>query len=140
MKDDAILQAPNTVTEPLPWQTIQPHRIQAVDDEAGLRERSGKMLIDAGHYAAAAKNVRRGAISMMMLQLSLPALVHAQEIPAAPTGLRVLSSDSSAGSNSGVIPAQNAIHPNAVAVSIHGNCECSEDGSTFTSLERGRVL
>jgi hypothetical protein len=32
------------------------------------------------------------------------------------------------------------MRPNSVAVSIHGKCDCSEDGVTFTHLERGHLL
>jgi hypothetical protein len=86
------------------------------------------------------KNSGAAILSVLMVQLSLPALVRAQEKPAPPSGLRILSSDSSTGSNIFVISAHNAIRPHAVAVSTLGKCDCAEDGVAFTNLERGSGL
>lgn len=77
---------------------------------------------------------------MLLLQLSLPAPVRAQPKPAPPSGLRILSSDSSGRSNPVVISTSNAIRPHAVAISTLGKCDCAEDGVAFTNLECGRDL
>jgi hypothetical protein len=86
------------------------------------------------------KNSPVAILGILMLQLSLPARVRAQEKPAPPSGLQILSSDSSAGSNSAVISTHNALRPHAVVVSTQGKCDCAEDGVTFTNLECGRGL
>jgi hypothetical protein len=85
-------------------------------------------------------NLLGAILPMLMLQLSLPAFIRAQDKPASPSGLRILSSDSSTGSNIVVISAHNAVRPHAVAVSALGKCDCAEDGLTFSNLECGRGL
>jgi hypothetical protein len=87
--------------------------------------------------------VKYDALSIMplvMLQLCLPARLKAQDVTVPPLDLRILSSHSAAGSNAVVFSTRNAMRPNAVAVSIDGKCDCSEDGVTFTNLEQGHVF
>jgi hypothetical protein len=77
---------------------------------------------------------------MLMFQVCLPERSDAQDRPAPPSGFRIVSSGSAPRSNTVVISAQSPVRPHAVAVSIQGKCDYSEDGVTFTNLERGRTL
>jgi len=131
---------PNSAAEPRQGQTIRPQRIQVADVHPLLSQRNGKMLIDAGQYAPTVKYVRWVIMTVVMLQLFLTARISAQDAPSPPSGLRMLSSGDAARSNAVVISAHSAIRPNAVVVSFQGKCDCSEDGVTFTNLERGRIL
>jgi hypothetical protein len=57
-----------------------------------------------------------------------------------PTGFRIVSSVGASRPNGGVIAAHGTKWPNAVAVSIHGKCNCSEDGVAFTNVESGHIF
>jgi len=63
---------------------------------------------------------------MAMLQLCLPAVIHAQEVRQA-LALPLPIAD-------------NATQPSAMTVSVVGKCNCSEDGVAFTSLTKGQIL
>jgi hypothetical protein len=94
-------------------------------------------------YADTVKYNAFSIVAMAMLQLRLPARINAQDataVPASPSALRILSSDSAARAGAVVLSPRNVMRPNAVAVSIHGKCDCSEDGVTFTNLEHGHVF
>ncbi len=125
---------------------MRPHRIQDTDDEPFLRQRDSKMLIDAGRYVnyhnATVKPIRwaRMPLVMLLLLLCLPARIHAGDAPLPPSGFRILSPDSAARSKAVVVSIRSGVRPNAVAVSIHGKCDCSVDGVTFTNLERGHIF
>ena len=67
-------------------------------------------------FLSAAKNVLRAAFPIVMLQLCLPVAVQAQAVKA---------------------PSDIAPPPNAMTLSVHGMCDYSLDGVTFTKLEKG---
>jgi len=90
--------------------------------------------------AGRAEGVLCLVVFMVMWQLWLPARIHAQEVPASPSGLRIISSDTPPSCSTESVLAFRPIQPHAVAVSTHGKCDCSEDGVAFTNLERGRIL
>jgi DNA-binding response OmpR family regulator len=65
------------------------------------------------------KNVLCAAVPIVVLQLCLPLAINAQELKQDRNG---------------------AVQPNAVTLSVRGNCDCSEDGVTFTKFERGHIF
>jgi hypothetical protein len=97
-----------------------------VNDEPMTRKLNTEML-----------TVLAVAIPLVMLQLCLPVTIEAQEVIQPPSGLRILSSDSAARTNA----AQgHAVRFHAVALTVVGKCDCSEDGVTFTHFERGHIF
>src|SRR5271156_6698011 len=79
-----------SVGEPQPCQMSRPYR-----------KVSGLELKQKARAASRAKSVRCSVMPMVMLQLCLPAPIHAQEVvePRPPSGLHILSSDSAAPAN-----------------------------------------
>jgi hypothetical protein len=65
------------------------------------------------------KNVLRAAVPVVLLQLCPTGVINAQEVKPAPDSLG---------------------QPNAMTLSVLGKCEYSEDGVTFTNLEKGHVF
>ena len=74
------------------------------------------------------KNVLRAAVPIAILVLGRPAVSQAQNTLPAPTGFRIASADGA------------VIQPQPVALRVLGKCDYSEDGITFTNLERGHIL
>ena len=146
MGHGVIFGRATSVAEAFQAGAILPHRIQVVDEEPRLRRRIGKMLLDASHNTGyrnpTVKHIRwaRTPLVMLLLLLCLPARIHAGDAPLPPSGFRILSPDSAAQSKPMVVSIHSGVRPNAVAVSIHGKCDCSTDGVAFTNLERGHVF
>ena len=65
------------------------------------------------------RSVLRAAAAMLVLQLCPPAAINAQEAKQAPDSLA---------------------QPNAVALSVRGKCDYSEDGVTFTELKPSHIF
>jgi hypothetical protein len=65
------------------------------------------------------KNVVRAALPVVMLQLCPAGVINAQEMKPVP---------------------DSAAQPNAMTLSVLGKCEYSEDGVTFTNLQKGHVF
>jgi DNA-binding response OmpR family regulator len=86
---------------------------------------------------AAVKNVLCAAVPTAMLLFCLPAAVNAQNSIQPPSGLHVVSSDNTPRTNAAQ---PHAVRPHAVAVTVSGKCDHSEDGVTFTNLESGQIL
>jgi len=106
-------------------------------------------------FLGTVKTVLCGTVLAVILQLCLSVASNAQETLPAPTGLRFHSSNSAtppqtvtlllagntppAGQKAKPAP-DNAEQPSAVTLSVHGKCECSQDGVMFTNLERGYIF
>ena len=88
-------------------------------------------------FLGTVKSVLGAAVVTAMFLLCLPSATTAQNALLAPTGLRIVSADS-VGRTDAVQP--GVVLPHAVALSVLGKCECSDDGITFTKLERGRIF
>jgi DNA-binding response OmpR family regulator len=85
-------------------------------------------------FLGTVKNVLREAIPTALLLFCLPAVINAQNAIQPPLVLRIASPDSAARTNAAQ---PHSVRLHAVALSVHGKCDCSEDGVTFTNLERG---
>lgn len=82
-------------------------------------------------------NLMWAAVSMAVLQLGLPVRVVAQEVVQPPSGLRVITA---AGATQGNAPQLHFVRPHAVALTVIGKCDYSEDGVTFTHFEAGHIF
>jgi len=83
------------------------------------------------------KNLTCAAVPIMMLQFMLPAIIQAQELIQPPCGLHVILSTDVVRTNA--VPTRiNRLH--AMAVSVSGKCDCSQDGVTFTQFECGHIF
>jgi DNA-binding response OmpR family regulator len=76
---------------------------------------------------ATVRNVLCANVAMVIWLLSLSSVSNAQELLQPPSGSQISSSES-------------ADRPTAMTLSVHGKCDYSEDGVTFTKLERTDVL
>jgi hypothetical protein len=77
-------------------------------------------------FSPVGTHVLHTALAMAMLQICLPAVVHAQ--------------DEKQSIESRLPFPDNDTQPNAMTVSVVGKCEYSEDGVTFVSLAKGHVF
>jgi hypothetical protein len=127
------MHAPRASQMIRPWQ-VRSRTLQFEPNVSGLN------LIEKACGARTARGVLCVVIPIVMWQLCLAARINAQEVAGSPSGLRVVPSDSVAGSRAVVVSAPHAIRPHATAVSIHGKCDYSADGITFTNLESGHLL
>jgi len=75
-----------------------------------------------------------------MLLLCVAAGIHAEDMPLPPSGLRLLAPEAAARAKPLVVSIHDGVSPHAVALSIHGQCDCSLDGVTFTNMENGHVF
>lgn len=101
-------------------------------------------------FLGTVKTALCGTLLAGTMLLCLPSASDAQQKLPPPTGLRVVSSNSAAPfllAGNTPTPAQamkpapdSVVRPSAVTVSVHGKCECSQDGVAFTNLERGYIF
>jgi hypothetical protein len=145
MRYCVISKTANVIAKLIRSQSIRRDRIRQADDEARLRLGNGKMLLDASHHVnyhnVTVKHIRWARMPfLVMLLLWLPARIHAEDAPLPPSGFRIVSPGSAAQPRPLVVSIQSGVRPHAEAVAIHGKCDCSMDGVTFTNLERGHIF
>jgi hypothetical protein len=94
------------------------------------------------HYTVAVfwgtvQKVLCATILIIMMQLCLPATTNAQNAIQPATSLRIVPSDIAAQTNKAPFR-DSRMH--GVALTVRGKCDCSEDGVTFTTVERGDAI
>ena len=112
MKGDEPRQAENPAAVALRCRASQSDGVLILDDGLYGRQLTAaqiktRALVD---FSGTVRNFLYGAEAMAILQLCPPSSINAQELKQEP---------------------DSCVQPRAVALSIHGKCDCSEEGVTF---------
>ena len=121
MKGDEPRQAENPAAVALRCRASQSDGVLILDDGLYGRQLTAaqiktRALVD---FSGTVRNVLYGAEAMAILQLCPPSSINAQELKQEP---------------------DSCVQPRAVALSIHGKCDCSEEGVTFKKFDRGQIF